>query len=511
LPSAKPCALSQPDAPLRARTEAAMGAVDRQRVLIAGGVLSDRTPAEAFLVDLTTGSVARTANDLAIARTGASVTAFGARGALVAGGANVVTGEPLQTAEVLVDRHFEDALVNLFEGRTEHGAVTLASGETLLVGGQGARGPLASLEIVDPVTRKKRIGLPPLEHARVRPTVLRLTTGEILVAGGLDAQGTPVGFLEWFSFDVTKHLRTRPLVSSGEEGFVVLPGGGALAVIAGAENNVWLISRLGDLSSAPSIDAAALTEVRLFPGARGSPVLWTGNRWLRWKPWSGEFGGLASVVAAGPTPAFVAPDPGLALWLNGVEEKASGWCRSAEGAASMCCRSAESAAVMCGLRVDLRGPYSTDTALGALLVDGTDFFAPDRLVRSSDATITFEVERGLVLAPTASAFLTDATFASFTLDLDVTTTAPIVVLRQATGPGYGDELEIGGATCPVVVPDGTKALHVTREGGLVRVAFDQADSRPCPIAIPADVRVAVGLRGTGDGLTSAKNFMITRR
>jgi hypothetical protein len=503
LPPTLPCELTQPgDGPLAARTDAAIGALDAQRVLVAGGVrATDRGPAESFAIDLTNGNVSRLASDLIIPRSSATVTAFGSRSALVAGGANPVTGENLQTAEVFVEDKFDGAPIILFEGRSLHGAVALGTGETLLVGGQGARGPLASLEIVDPVTRKFRIGVdpqhpfPPLEFPRVRPTVLRLATGEILVAGGVDAQGTPVPWLEWFSPDLTTHIRSRQLVASVDEAFVALPGGGALAVIATpAPNvaNVWLVSRAGDISSGQSI-AAPLTEVRLFQGSAGAPVLWTGDRWLRWEPWRGEFGRMAEVEGAGPNTAdFLAPDPGLSLWLRADQGRAA----------------------ILGLRFDTRGPYTTDTVRGALLVDNTVFFAPDRLVTPKDVPLAFDVERGLLLAPGASAFLTDATFASFTLDVDITGSAPLVVLRRATGPAYGAEIEIGGATCPIALPGGTTALHLRREGAAITVALDQDDPKPCVTApkdaLAPDVRVSVGLRGTGDGPTSAKNFMIKR-
>ena len=36
-----------------------------------------------------------------------------------------------------------------------------------------------------------------------------------------------------------------------------------------------------------------LTAARLFPRTEGSPVLFTGDRWLQWRPWLGSFGALA--------------------------------------------------------------------------------------------------------------------------------------------------------------------------------------------------------------------------
>ncbi len=58
---------------------------------------------------------------------------------------------------------------------------------------------LASLEAIDPVAQRARTGgLALLAVPRADPVVLRLASGEILVAGGVDATGLPVSTLEWF-------------------------------------------------------------------------------------------------------------------------------------------------------------------------------------------------------------------------------------------------------------------------------------------------------------------------
>ena len=69
----------------------------------------------------------------------------------------------------------------------------LATGETLLVGGIGQFGvPLATMEIVDPKTRRYRTsGVATLLVPRSSPTVLRLASGEIMVAGGFDRSNLP--------------------------------------------------------------------------------------------------------------------------------------------------------------------------------------------------------------------------------------------------------------------------------------------------------------------------------
>src|SRR5262249_44269600 len=123
--------------------------------------------------------------------------------ALVAGGVDY-TGAVLDTAEVYVPRTTDDgpgdfdrtAVVELSSGRTNHGAVVLRNGSTLLVGGSSATGLVPTMEAVDPKTRFSTTnGLTTLEHPRASPTVLRLADGQILVAGGIDEANEPVPWL----------------------------------------------------------------------------------------------------------------------------------------------------------------------------------------------------------------------------------------------------------------------------------------------------------------------------
>jgi hypothetical protein len=276
------------------------------------------------------------------------------------------------------------------------------------------------------------------------------------------------------------------------QGFVALPGGGALAVITPPRptpdfKNVWVISADRTPDAASSIPGD-LAQVRLFPGTTGSPVLFVGDKWLRWQPWLGEFGVMAEVASArGPDrDALLSPDLGLAAWLSSDNGHAS----------------------IFGLRFDARGAYVTDSARGPLLADSTAFMAPDRLVSRAATPIVFDATRGLLLDTGASAFLADATFASFALDVTVTGPAPIVVLRDQDGV----ELEVGGGTCPIVVPDGTTALHVERDGATVTVTVGGDAPKPCRTTVAPDGRLAVGLRGGSSGdRSSGKDLRVVRR
>ena len=55
--------------------------------------------------------------------------------------------------------------------------------------------------------------------------------------------------------------------------------------------NTWLIDPDGVFEPTTPI-AGAVAQPVLFGGAGGAPVLWTGDRWLRWAPWTGSFEAL---------------------------------------------------------------------------------------------------------------------------------------------------------------------------------------------------------------------------
>lgn len=451
-----------------------LGVVDPRHLL----VVSQNS--QSMIVDLATGVVTGISPDVATSRQGATITPF-AEGTLVAGG----EGDP-RSADVLAHGAFESASINLGVARQDHAAVVLASGETLLVGGSTGLGlgpPEAKLTIVDPATRRSRsLGLEPLRVPRKNPSVLRLASGQILVAGGFDGAGKPIGMLEWLSADATKGVKQIEIFAAKETGFVALPGGGALGVVAPdlpELENVYVISADMSVQAATRI-TGALTKVRLFPGTNGSPLLWTGDRWLRWDPWTngGEFTPFVEAQAAsGAGDAVLSPDNGLALWIN---RKTS----SIEG-----------------IRFSTRGAFATEPSP---LFGDTTFFAPDRLTTSG--AISFSPANGLALT-LGSVFVTDATFANFTLDLDAAPDhLPVVILRDAKGVQF----QIGGATCPLM---GTGAhLTIERDAALVKVRIDALPPVVCDAQLPPDLRVVVGLSGGINGPpATVRNLKIIRR
>jgi hypothetical protein len=475
---------------------AVLGATGAQQVLVVGGASTTS------VAHLDTGQVTAAQPDLRTPRLHESITAFGA-GALVAGGVDAQTpGLVLADAEVYdpsIGGFDQQNPILLSEARSDHGAVVLATGETLLVGGIGADGAtlLTSMEVVDPVTRTVRVqNVAGLTYARLGADVLLLASGDILVAGGVDANGAPVTTMELFSSNAQSELATwtEPVVG-GARAYSALPSGGALFVVAPSAGegmtdgamlqNTWLIDPDGTFEAAAPIQGT-LTNPMLFGGAGGAPALWTGDRWLRWQPWSGSFGALGSLddVAVQVTNAAISPDSGLAMWLDA---------------------SSGPDPTLTALRFDTRSQYSTLDE--PLLVGDTSNTAPDRLVVPD--VIAFDAALGLTLSPGATVFVTDRTYVDVVVDLDMPTGATtLVVLRDE----LGRELVVGGQACPGPPAAGAAtSLRVERNGTEVLWSVPSGPSGTCPEGVEQDARLSLGVRGAIGMLpTTVRNLRVTR-
>lgn len=476
-------------------------------IMIAGGVSAGGgVVPHTFVGDLTTGMVEPLALGLGTRRSHPTITEFreagqdGVVSALVAGGQDPDSKMPLSTAEVYVPNpgqpgdigDFQRTRIELSSPRAQHGAVVLATGETLLVGGLGNGGQLlTTMDVVDPKTRQSRSdGVALLAVARANPTVLRLANGEIMVASGTSASGDLIPTIEWFAPDASQPTK-RPidLVTGRQEGFVALDGGGALAVIAPKDDaadfkTVWVVSADGTLEAASPIPAAELDVVRLFEGPEGAPLLWTGKHWMRWQPWEGAFRTIDDATTPGPTTdAIVSGDKGLALWIDD------------QGAAG---------AFVAGFRFATRSRFGP--APNPMLVAGPGGLSPDRLPNQAGGAIRF-AGQGLELGPGASAFVSDLTFADVDVDLDVTFPPPYVVLRGDDA----QELEVGGAAC-AFGQNATRTLSIRRRATQVTVRADDGEARVCPTSLDPGVRIAVGLRGaSGADPTIGRNLRVIRR
>jgi len=485
------------------QTQLVLGATSGQRVLVVAGIAPadsgiSSTPST-YAVRLDTGEVAPVSPELVTPRIQATVTAFG-DGGLVAGGVDPRAGGAgvLANAESYapaVGGFQQEPPIVLSQPRAQHGAAVLVNGKTLLVGGVGGDGTtvLATMEIVDPVTRTVRAeNVAALTVARRSPTVLRLASGEILVAGGFGANGDPVTTLEWFLADASlpsKHV--QDLAAGSASAFVALEAGGALAVIAppagepAGFQSVWVIGADGVLTAATPL-AGLVGQPVLFGGAGGAPVLFvpgTPSRWLRWQPYVGAFGVLGVDIAAN-VGATASPDPGLAMWLDPTNPKA---------------------VAVAALRFDAVGEYST--LEGPLFLADTNDTAPDQL--ASAGGIMFDPSVGLTLGPGASAFVTDRTYADVAVDLDAPTGEPaILVLRDE----LGNELEVGGGTCPqaLAAAGSASSLHVSRTGASVAWSIVGGASGVCPGGLTEAARLSIGVRSPPTAASVARNLRVTR-
>jgi hypothetical protein len=497
LPADESCALTTD---VRNPLGSALGAVGSSRALLAGGSLSNETPAE-YVVHLDTGAVVQADPALHAKRTSATVTAFGG-GGLVAGGLpldpTTSTEQALAQAEILDVENdgFLAQTISLSEPRAGHAAVVLASGDVLLVGGYAdatTRAPLASMEIVQvatATTTQSNVGR--LSPVLANPAAARLANGEVLVAGQVQGQSEPATGIEWFTATAQPSTVTvQTIPATAVIALVALQGGGALAVLAppsGAPatfQTTWVIG--ADHTITPgAVVPSALTAPALFGGAGGAPLLWTGDRWLEWQPWAGAFG-AAPVLDSKPATvggAFASPDPGLAMWLD------------------------PNAGRIVALRTDTTNAFSADPE--PFVVDDSTGVAPDRFPGSG--TVSFIGGTGLTLTYGASAFLTDRTYA----DVSVRATfapgqAPDVVLRDPAGL----EAVVGVTTCCAGIDASMLAdpvVDVERTGSALTCAVAGGPARPCKgVTVDPVARVSVGVRGASSASPSIVQKIVVRR
>jgi hypothetical protein len=494
---------------------------DGRTLLVAGGEGKDVT-AGALVVDLGTGIGMPVSGGLRTHRAGGTATSFGP-GLLVAGGYAPNSMDPLGSAEVFdaAARRFEPDRILLERPRAHHGAVTLASGETLLVGGVGAdRKLIRTLEAIAPETREYRIDkLTELEWPRKDPIVLRLSDGSVFVAGGTDGAdpGSPVDSLEWLSADGARTVQ-KTLALSDPSGpltvrraFVAMPGGSVL-VAGGCElraaasedektacsaacganagcpsRKVEWITKEGDattLSDELDVDApnpvlVAGSEGRpwLICDAPGTPEARTRASAVRqFDPFLGRF---VEHTDGAPAPSggathFVRADAGLFVWLDGDVDAT----RSALSGFRHGARSAFASNVSPLISIDVAG-VALDRPLGGV-------FDPD------NHTVTLS-EAGATLV------VTDTTYTDVHLAIAVVEGAPPVVRLGSSTYGAAD------CAWPKATGPGQYTARVDRTGDRVAITVGRS-TRDCrgPTG-----RVSVEL-GAGSGEVKIGSVTVNR-
>jgi hypothetical protein len=471
-----------------------MGLIDAHHALVVGG--SSEAPL-ASVIDLGTGAIAAATPTLVLPRNDASVTSYG-KGALVAGGSDPMTGIPINSAEIYespsgtgVGGFKTQEILPLVAARSRHGAVVLVGGETLLIGGtEDGTHALSTLEYVAPGVPSTTLNVQ-LQAPRNSPTVFRLPTGKIFVGGGFDDSGAPVRSVEWLDGDLgllesNGALPAVELCPPTQVApvyiFAPLESGAVLAVPAastkkGACSNVLVIRPNYTVDMAPPLSPPPPAPTLLFAGAASSPVLVAGGTVRQWDPWKGDFSPPLNVGLMLSKPrVMLAADPGLALWV------------------------ADDSFVH-ALRFATRNAYSTD---GELLSTDPSDFAPDRLVGKN---VSF-ANRKLELGSGASAFLTDATFADFSIDF--TATGPVQLLLRDNDTGQVFYFGAAGTCFPLLSKSKPANLRVERKGATVSLVSN-GRTTPCNGGnLGATERVAIGFLGPEAGSAFVDSVTVDR-
>lgn len=486
LPHLSPCGLSER---VGSRTGSTLAPIGPGRAMIVGGDANPLPPT--YVADLTTGAVTRAQPDVQPARFGATVTPFG-DGALVAGGVSadgIIQGNAQVYSPALGG--FDTARTITLSGtRAHHAAVVLADGRTALIGGSGDAGGsklLETIDVVDPATSTaQEEGFATLVTRRLDPLVVRLASGEILVAGGKDATGALVTTMEWISFEAGTNELQQPLPwGTAPFTMTALEGGGAL-VVENTAQSTWVVgAEHGDVRQAPAM-LGMLSNPVLFGGAGGAPVLWTGDHFLRWQPWAATWGEFVTLdgATASVQGGIVAPDPGLAIWFDANAQK------------------------LVAMRFDTRNAYSELQTGGS--VDLANDTSPDEL--PAPGLVSFGAGTGITVSGNASAFVTDRTYEDVSVHV-TSSSAPgmpgaCVVLRTTSGPSVllPDAPPDGGAG-----PVPGRVLDVKRSGPTVTFSIDGGPFIESATAIGVGERVSVGVRGfPGASGATVTGIRITR-
>jgi hypothetical protein len=474
---------------------------------------------------------------LAEPRAFATVTEFGDQ-VLVAGGEYPIhdASRPASvlshTAEVYdpVTQRFETSLLSLAVATTRHAAIVLESGETALFGGRTDASEASNfVQIVAPATRTSKL-FGTLEVGRSAATLLRLSDGRVLVAGGEDAAGSPVPQLEWRAADASA---LRPpftgevsLPPRFDRAFAALPGGAALAVggcedrepAAAEDCQAWCTrgcpsepdSTASLSSEAFWISADGSVTALDFPISATRPVLLAGSDgrpWLiaaatggdgqpnprtralyRFDPWLKSFSRADSDLDSSAAARFVSTGPDAFVWLD--ED--------------------ELGSVLRGARLGNRSSYSSDATL-IELPDPDDasrpaHLAPDRPLSGEahyDGALSFaQADAG---STKACVWISDALFADFSASVEYTSSAAPALrigARGFTDPSSSDT----DPACQLPAAAGSGTLLVKRAGNQVALTIGAARSA-CQIGAS---RVELGLCASELGPVRLTRLRVTR-
>jgi hypothetical protein len=508
-------------------SDVALGVVQRPgQLLLAGAALalagSDGAP---LVVDLGSGAVSasRAPEAARRSRSGATLSAWG-DGLLLAGGSDVPSGDTLASAFFYdaATQSFADEALALGQARAQHAALSLPTGDSLLIGGRGADGAaLASAELVFAERERRPALLSLLSEARIAPRVVPFAGGRFLVGGGFTPDGDgrrAVASVEILTPDLSRPPQAPlELVPAAlERAFVSLGPAGALALggcsqePAAAEcvacedgrgcvsREVWWIDGGGSAHALePLPPELAVARPSLAAAGEGAPWLLAGARLARFDPWLRRF------VPGGPTlPATsragqaLGVEPGLFVWLE----------------------QSQSTLLLSGFMHGQRAEFSQDVA-PLLLADAARLIPhrPPLEAATGGTLLRYALGSGLELGGSEAAVsVADTTYADVSLEL-VLAEGPAPLVRLAGLRGTRSESETFGALdCPWPVfqapapGEGEVRLEVARSGDRVRLRLAGAVEAASPCVRPLPERVEIQLVGTPLGTTRLTRIDVRR-
>jgi hypothetical protein len=512
----------------------AAGSNDASSAAIVGALTFDTRTGTSSLVD------PRKRHVLTEPRAFATVSDFGGK-VLVAGGENPIH-DPTQAANRLRAsaevydpslQAFETDLIALAEATTRQAAVVLDGGETALIGGRDEASEASRVvQVVSPKPRVSKL-LDSLRIGRNSPTALRLSDGRVLIGGGTDADGRPIGALELRDRDASPLGApwdgTLSLPPRFDRAFIGLPGGAALAVggcedrtgTAGETCSIWCARGCppppdpvtGQRYDAFWIAADGSVTALDFPFSAARPVLLPGSDgrpWLiasgldefgqplpdrfalyRFDPWQKQFIASDLDLALGEslTPTSFAPIGADAFaWLD----------HDVDGP------------VLRGARLGLRSAFSNDVPLVALR-DGAGnpaHLAPDH---PPDAGLQYDGTLELQVAASATpacVWVADAEYADFSAQIAFSSADP-PSLRL--GPQGISAVELGRGSAPCELPSTGEpgTIRLRREG--THVSFELAHtSGSCELDASLTGRFAFAVCQSALAATTVTKISITR-
>ncbi|MCA9640025.1 MAG: hypothetical protein KC492_04995 [Myxococcales bacterium] len=485
----------------------------RNEVLVVGGEDAGPNAARALLLNLDTAEASEVPGGILPARADARLSPFG-DGMLLSGGIDprergderFDLATPLGSA-IAYDPESGRFDLNreiVISARAAHAAISLITGETLLVGGRSPQSPaLASIEAVSPETLTARIaGLTQLVQRRAGPIAFVVEDGRVFVGGGVDASKLPVQSVEWLSPDASQHLGSTALRTSENARFTPMPGSSVLGVGVCAVSDptcdpargaVWLAGeRVYPLPPLP----VALDAPVLIPAARGEPWLITGSGQervgYRFFPWESRFVPSPDPPSALPPQAAFAVDAGAFVWSETGR--------------------------LFGVRSDLREAYARDVGPQLLtqptLATSVVPSAPPSL-EDTTAAISYTAA-GLGLRNVGSVWISETTYDGFELELvRVAGPPPRVILQGAnsdcSGAECGASKRLGEADCawPATATEAS-TLNVLRKASAVTLSAGD-ETTTCALSTLAESRVRIGLAAASNEVSTLRSLEVVRK